>query len=171
MARGTIAVQTPRVALIRARIIPIISTMAASTIALLPVVASWPILPPFGLLMLLAWRLLRPELWPVWIGLPLGLFDDLLSGQPIGSAMSLWTGILLILDLMDSYVLWRDYWIDWLITSMAIIICVSSGCWFAGLNDAQISLMVVVPQMILSILCVPIMVRLCAHLDRWRLPA
>ena len=34
-------------------------------------------MPPFGLLVLLAWRLLRPELWRAWVGLPLGLPAEL----------------------------------------------------------------------------------------------
>jgi hypothetical protein len=51
----------------------------------LPIIAPAPVPPPLGFLLLLAWRLLRPGLLPPWAGLPLGLFDDLYSGQPTGS--------------------------------------------------------------------------------------
>jgi rod shape-determining protein MreD len=34
---------------------------------LLPIVATWPIVPDFAFLVLIAWRLLRPEMWrPTW---------------------------------------------------------------------------------------------------------
>lgn len=66
------------------------SILAGSLVTLLPVVATVPFLPPFGLLMFLGWRLLRPGALPVWAAAPLGLFDDLVSGQPLGSAVLLW---------------------------------------------------------------------------------
>ena len=60
---------------------PILSVMTGSMlVSILPVIAITPSLPPLGLLMLLGWRLLRPDLWPLWIAAPLGLFDDVLSG-------------------------------------------------------------------------------------------
>ena len=54
----------------------------------LPVIAPAPVLPPFGFMMLLAWRLLRPGLLPLWAGLPLGLFDDLYSAASRSAAAS-----------------------------------------------------------------------------------
>lgn len=158
-------------ALVRARSVPIISTMAGSATTLLPMVVTSPQVPPFGLLMLLSWRLLRPELWPAWIALPLGLFDDFLSGQPLGSAMCLWTALLLTLDLVDANLVWRDYWIDWAIAAIAIILCIAGGFWFTGLKHSGISLLILLPQMVFSILCFPLVVRLCVRLDRWRLPS
>jgi hypothetical protein len=72
----------------RMRIVPIASVMFASALPLmLPLIANSPVLPPLGLLFFLCWQLLRAEMWPVWIGLPLGLWDDLFSGAPIGTAM------------------------------------------------------------------------------------
>jgi rod shape-determining protein MreD len=170
MADTQITTESLRAARVRVRVVPVISTMLASLMGLLPLVTTWPLLPPTGLLMLLAWRLLRPELWPVWIGLPLGFFDDLISGQPLGTATAMWTIMLLILDLMDSYVIWRDYWIDWLIAAIAIMLYIVVGYWFSGLRTSEVSLAVTAPQMILSILSFPIFVRICARLDRWRLP-
>jgi rod shape-determining protein MreD len=171
MARRITSERDFRLALIRAGAVPIVTTMAGSACVLFPVIASWPALPPFGLLMLLAWRLMRPELWHAWIGLPLGLFDDLVSGQTIGTAVFLWTSILLILDFLDAQLLWRDYWVDWLMAAIAIIATISGGYWLSGLDSGHASLVIAVPQMILSILCFPLTVRLCRVLDKWRLPS
>ncbi|MFX5813291.1 hypothetical protein ABTE31_21535, partial [Acinetobacter baumannii] len=69
------------------RFVPALSVMVGSAVTLWPFIATFPILPPFGLLMLLGWRLTKPDSLRIWAPLPLGLFDDLISGQPLGTAM------------------------------------------------------------------------------------
>lgn len=166
----TITTESMRAARVRVRVVPVLATMLASLATILPMIATAPLMPPAGFVMLLAWRLLRPELWPVWIGIPLGLFDDIFSGQPIGTAMSLWTIALLIFDLIDSYVIWRDYWIDWLLAAIALTLYVIAGYWFSGQRGSPMELGVLIPQILLSILIFPLFVRICVRLDRWRLP-
>ena len=56
--------------------LPWVTILLASLTPLLPVIAPAPILPPMGFVMMLAWRLLRPGLLPLWAGAPLGAFDD-----------------------------------------------------------------------------------------------
>jgi rod shape-determining protein MreD len=153
----------------RLQLIPIVTTLLGSAIALLPFVTSAPILPPFGLLMALGWRLLRPELWAAWMALPLGLADDLITGAPPGTAMTLWTIAFLAIDLIDSRPMWRDHWLDWWIAAGAITWCAIGGWaigWFisgGGLAWA------VIPPTLIAIVAFPPIARLCAVLDRWRL--
>lgn len=154
---------------LRARVVPIATALAGSALAALPFVTDMPLLPPFGLLMLLAWRLLRPELWQAWIGLPLGLFDDLMSGQPIGSAMTLWTIVLLALDLSDNRAVWHDYWHDLLIAALALTFCIVGGWATVALTVPAPSLLTMVPQLLLAILLMPLAMRIAARLDRFRL--
>jgi rod shape-determining protein MreD len=170
MTEKTITTESMRAARIRVRAVPVVATIIASLASLLPMVSTAPLLPPAGFVMLLAWRLLRPELWPVWIGLPLGLVDDLVSGQPLGTAMSLWTLTLLILDLIDSYMIWRDYWIDWAVATLILVLYILAGYWFSGLLGSPMPLASLIPQILLSILIFPAFVRICVRLDRWRLP-
>ncbi len=153
----------------RARMVPVVSTLAGSLLHAAPVVASAPVLPPFGLLMLLSWRLLRPELWHAWIALPLGLFDDLAAGHPPGSAMTLWTFCFLLLDTLDSRLIWRDYWIEWSVAAALITLVMLGGWTVAVFVDGDHALLPVIPQLVVTILCFPATVRLCATLDRWRL--
>jgi len=170
MITRTITTESMRAARIRVRVVPVVATIVASLLSLLPMVSTAPLLPPTGFVMLLAWRLLRPELWPVWIGIPLGLVDDLLSGQPLGTAISLWTLTLLVLDLIDSYMIWRDYWIDWAVAAIATILYILAGYWFSGLRASPMAIESLIPQMLLSILVFPMFVRVCVRLDHWRLP-
>ena len=53
-----------------------LSVVLGSMTTLLPVVATVPLLPPFGLMMLLAWRLMRGDAMKVWMPVPLGFPDD-----------------------------------------------------------------------------------------------
>src|SRR3546814_10883039 len=53
--------------------------------------------------------LLRTEMWPVWIGLPLGLVDDLFSGAPIGTAVCLWTLASIAIHYFAQRIYWRGF--------------------------------------------------------------
>ncbi|MGE4323196.1 MAG: rod shape-determining protein MreD [Sphingobium sp.] len=151
---------------------PVITVLLGSMMTVLPFITQSPLLPPFGLLALLGWRLLRPELWRAWVGVPLGLFDDLMSGQPIGSAMFLWTVTLIAIDAIEQRLLWRDYWQDWLIAAAAIIFCTTGGVLFARLTGGgDVKLLLVAPQMVWTILLFPFVARQCVRIDRWRLMA
>lgn len=150
---------------------PAISVMIGSLIpAMLPMIAQTPLMPPLGLMLLIAWRMLRPEVWPLWVGLPLGLFDDLMSGQPLGSAVLLWTIILLALDFENQRHFWRDYWHGWFTASFALAFAIG-GSWtiirLAGYGGSAVQIL---PQIAYSIGLFPLSVRICASLDKWRLP-
>ncbi|WP_242122691.1 rod shape-determining protein MreD [Sphingobium sp. Sx8-8] len=151
---------------------PVITVMLGSLVTALPVIAQSPSMPIFGLLLLLSWRLLRPELWRAWIGLPLGLFDDIASGQPIGSAMFLWTVTLIGIDAIEHRMVWRSYRQDWLIATAAIIFSIAGGVFFAHITGGgKIKLLLVAPQMLWTVLLFPFVVRQCARIDRWRVMA
>jgi rod shape-determining protein MreD len=121
------------------------------------------------LLILLAWRLMRPGMWPAWIGLPLGLFDDLYNGQPFGSSAFIWSLCMIAVELVDLRGVWRDYMRDWLIAAVLIMFALLAGLGIIGLAFRAPEITIIVPQIIVSILFYPLAVRLCAHLDSWRL--
>jgi rod shape-determining protein MreD len=149
--------------------IPIASVVMASMITTLPIYAPLPILPPFGFLMFLAWRLMRPGLLPVWSGVPFGLTDDIFSGQPFGSAGLLWSLAMLTIEIIDSRAIWRDHIQDWLIAALLTIATLLGGLWITAMAHAASHPSILLPQIILSILLYPLVVRICARLDSWRL--
>lgn len=163
--------QDENVALIRARLslIPSASVIAGSLLPLTPIIAQAPVLPPLGLMIFLGWRFLRPEIWPIWAGIPLGLFDDLVSGNPIGGGMLLWTGILIALDLANNRMVWRDYWMDWVLATLALSGYILIMMVLTTLTGGGWTLIPILPQIFLTVLLVPIVLRFCARLDRWRL--
>lgn len=142
-----------------------LSVVLGSMLTLVPVVATVPLLPPFGLMMLLGWRLLRGDSLPVWAPVPLGFFDDMLSGQPLGSAMLLWTVCVLVIDVIDTRLVWRDFWQDWLIASGAIGFCLIAGRTIAAPFAAHVDTALCF-QILVACALFPLVTRLCARLDR-----
>ncbi|MFC4291370.1 rod shape-determining protein MreD [Sphingorhabdus arenilitoris] len=150
--------------------IPIASVLLGSMVTAMPIIESQPILPPFGLMIFLAWRLLRPGLWPMWAGLPFGMFDDIFSGQPFGSAALIWSLIMITLEIIDIRAVWRDHLQDWLIASFMMVLALFGGLLCAGLVfKARPDAIVLLPQILLCLLLYPLIVRIVARLDRWRL--
>lgn len=160
---------TPQRLSARLWLVPIVSTLAASALGLLPIVASAPILPPFGLLMALAWRLLRPEMWSPWMALPLGLADDLIGGAPLGTAATLWTIIFLAIDIVDHRPMWRDFWLDWWLATLAILFC-GLGDWAINAFVGGAALVTSwLPMAAVGVILFPAVAWTAARLDRWRL--
>lgn len=154
---------------LRAGSVPWLSIMLGSVLPVLVVADVMPLVPPLGLLMLLAWRMVRPGLLPLWAGAPLGAFDDLFSGQPFGSAIMLWSFALIGIELIEARFPWRGFWQDWFTAGLAALMV-----WFAALllSGARVTpelLVVAMPQALLSVLLYPILARMVASLDRFRL--
>ena len=154
---------------LRGQVTPIASTLFASSLSLLPIVSTAQLLPDFGLLALLAWRVLRPELWGARVGLTLGLAHDLITGGPLGLAMTLWTLLLLSFDFIDSRLLWRDYWVEWFFAGLAIATASAFEWKVADLMDAAGPMHTILPHILVSVLFFPAMLKIIAALDRWRL--
>ena len=150
---------------------PVVTVLIGSMLpSLLPIIAQTPLLPPFGFMIFIAWRLLRADIWPLWIGLPFGLFDDLMSGQPVGSAVFLWTVVLLAMEAESRRHFWRDYRNDWFSAAIAISFVLFGDWLFVRIGGNGGPVVQIVPQIAYSIGLFPLVVRMCAALDRWRLP-
>jgi rod shape-determining protein MreD len=152
-------------------VVPIASVMIASALPLmLPLVASSPVLPPLGLLFFLSWQLLRTEMWPVWIGLPLGLWDDLFSGAPIGTAVGLWTLASIAIAYFSQRIYWRGFLHDWAIGALLVAIIQAIAALITHLHaPAGRVLGLVAPQIVVSILLMPLFLRLTGKFDNFRL--
>ena len=149
--------------------IPWLSVMLASLAPLLPVLTPAPLVPPLAYIVLLAWRLLRPGLLPLWAGLPLGLWDDLFSGQPMGSAILLFSLTLIAIDLLELRFPWRGFWQDWLVSSLFMLIYIVLSALLSGAEINLLQMTLLTPQALLSFVLFPVIVRLVAVLDRVRL--
>ncbi|WP_271438775.1 rod shape-determining protein MreD [Pontixanthobacter luteolus] len=154
---------------VRAYSIPTLSVMAASILPFFFVSGGVAIIPPLGFLMLLGWRLVRPGLLPVWAGFPLGLFDDLFSGQPFGSAIFLWSAAMIAIEITETQLPRRSFAQDWTIFGLIILAYIFSAALLSGSDVSVLIILALGPQALLSVLLFPIIARMVARLDRIRL--
>ncbi|MBS0477325.1 MAG: rod shape-determining protein MreD [Proteobacteria bacterium] len=152
-----------------ALVTPWLLVMLGSLCPLMPLIASAPIVPPFGFLLLIGWQQLRPGLFPVWAGLPLGLFDDLYSGQPFGSAVLLWSVTMIALDVIEARFPWRGFWLNWLAAAGFIAAYLILSLLLSNLGGGHARLLILGPQLIVSVLTYPLAARLVGLFDRFRL--
>ncbi len=149
--------------------LPVLSIFIGTLIPVFFIASAYPLFPPLGFLMLLGWRIVRPGMLPIWAGFPLGMFDDLFSGQPFGSAMMLWSITMITIDIIDIRLPWRSFYQDWLIVSLVTGAYLILMLLVSGGNIGIPGLIALIPQFILSVLLFPILSRIIARLDRLRL--
>lgn len=152
-----------------ANIIPWASILLGSLLPMLAIAAALPMVPPLGFLLLLSWRLVRPGLLPVWAGFPLGLFDDLYSGQPFGFAILTWSVTLLVIELIEMRWPWRAFWQDWFTAGILSTLYLVTGWLLSGASPTLPALVAIVPQLVLTVLLFPVIARFVARLDELRL--
>lgn len=136
---------------------------------LLPIIPPSPIVPPLGFLFLLAWLQLRPGILPPWAGFPLGLLDDLMSGQPMGSAALLWSVSVLLLEFVEFRMPWRNFFQNWIIAAGLIVGYLLLSALFAGNADGPVVFRLIGPQILISVLLMPLISLIASLFDRFRL--
>lgn len=148
-----------------ATIVPWLSIALLSLAPLSPIIASAPVLPPLAFMLLIAWRLFRPGMLPLWAGAPLGFVDDLFSGQPIGSAVLLWSITMIALEALDNWQRWRSFWQDWAVAIVLIAIYLALAHMIAVMAGTIWYPSLLLPQLLISVLSFPLFTRLVAILD------
>ncbi len=154
---------------ILSRGVPWASVMVLSLMPFAPLFVSAPIMPPLAFMALLAWRMLRPGMLPVWAGAPLGAFDDLYSGQPFGSAVLLWSLAMVTMELVDIRLRWRGFVQDWALAGALIAAYLVLATLVSNMAGGAAPLRAIVPQIALALIVHPLVTRLVAALDRLRL--
>jgi rod shape-determining protein MreD len=149
--------------------LPWVTIVLGALAPLSPIIAPAPVLPPLAFMLLVAWKLLRPHVLPLWAGFPLGLLDDLYSGQPFGSGIMLFSCAMIALDLFEARFPWRSFWQNWLVAGTLIVAYLLIGALVSGAELTLVQLRVIIPQVLLSVLLFPLLASLVALLDRLRL--
>ncbi|WAT18312.1 rod shape-determining protein MreD [Aurantiacibacter sp. MUD11] len=148
---------------------PWLTIVLGSLAPLMPIIAAAPLLPPIGYMLLLAWRLARPGLMPMWSGILLGFLDDLFSGQPLGSAVLLFSLTMIAIELLELRFPWRNFMQDWLTASVMLTAYLVAAALVSGADITFSHMVLLLPQLLLSIILYPIIAKMVALLDRLRL--
>jgi rod shape-determining protein MreD len=149
--------------------VPWITILLASIAPMLPFIPGIAIVPPLGFMMMVAWKLMRPEQLPTWAGFPLGAFDDLFSGQPFGSAILLWSLAMIAMEVGEARFPWRNFVQDWLASGVLVATYLVMASILSGTGAGFTHIPYLLPQLLLSLMLFPIIARIIAILDRFRL--
>ncbi|HVI06497.1 MAG TPA: rod shape-determining protein MreD [Sphingomicrobium sp.] len=149
--------------------LPAANVVGASFLAALPIVSTSGWYPDFGYLVFISWRLLRADPWPAWWAAPLGFVNDLFTGYPVGFSIALWSATMLALDLIDRRTMWRDYWIEWVLATVLIVIDEGLQWRVAGLQGAAPPFTHMLPPIVISICLFPVFAWIITRVDAWRL--
>jgi rod shape-determining protein MreD len=152
-----------------ARYWPAASVALASSLSLLPIVTELGWGPDFGFLLMVAWRLLRSDAIPSWCAAPLGLFNDLVTGAPVGLSVTTWTAAMLLLDLAARRTMWRDYWIEWLLAALLLFMAQLIRWRVDALMGAPYDFRLIWSPWIIAVLAFPLAAFAASAIDRWRL--
>jgi rod shape-determining protein MreD len=152
-----------------ATFVPAATLVAASLLSALSIISTSGGYSDFGVLVLIGWWLLRADPWPAWWAAPLGLVNDLFTGQPIGFSVAMWSGTMLALDLIDRRTMWRDYWMEWVLAAVLIAINEWLEWQVAALVGARVPFGQIAAPLAIGIFAFPIVAFFVARLDRWRL--
>ncbi len=83
--------------------------------------------------------------------------------------MTLWTIAFLGFDIVDTRPMWRDYWLDWWLASVAILFCGVGDWLITGFVSGAAPVWTILPTLAIGIVFYPAVVWICSRLDRWRL--
>lgn len=149
--------------------VPAATVLGGTLLSTLPIIAESGWFPDFGFLVLIAWRLLRSDIWPSWWAAPLGFVNDIVTGDPVGLSVTMWTFSMLALDLLDRRTIWRDYWIEWALAALLILLNEVAQWQVAGWMGAPVPFSAIIPPLLISVAAFPIAAWFVMRFDRWRL--
>jgi len=149
--------------------IPYLSILLGSMLPAFALAGTMPFLPPLGFLLFFAWRLIRPGLMPMWIGIPLGAFDDLFSGQAFGSGILLWSIAMITIEFVEARWPWRGFRQDWGTYVVASVLYLLLAWMISGSILTLHHLVSMGPQVLLSVFLYPIIAVMVSTLDKLRL--
>lgn len=149
--------------------VPAATVLGGTLLSTLPIIAESGWFPDFGFLVLIAWRLLRSDIWPSWWAAPLGFVNDIVTGDPVGLSVTMWTFSMLALDLLDRRTIWRDYWIEWALAALLILLNEVAQWQVAAWMGAPVPFSAIIPPLLISVAAFPIAAWFVMRFDRWRL--
>ncbi len=144
---------------------------AASIIFLLilmtaPVVLPWPALPQLGLLGVFVWATFQPGLMPPWLAFFIGLVADLLFGLPLGVEATLFALTALFVRLFESRFGHHRFGFDWMVAGLVALAHGLIGWQLLSMAGVDGPLEPLLLQACTTVAAYPLVVLLCARLQR-----
>ena len=86
-----------------------------------------------------------------------------------GSGVLLFSLALIVIELVEIRFPWRTFWLDWLTACCLVVPYLVLAALLSGAEATLVQLGVIAPQIVLSLVLFPLIARMVAVLDRFRL--
>lgn len=144
---------------------------AGFTLALLflmtaPLLVPVPVFPQLGLLGIFVWAMFQPGLMPPWAAFLIGIVADLLFAQPIGINATLFAATAAFVRVFEARYGHHAHSFDWGVASALIIAFEFLTAQLMALAGRPIPLQPLAWQAVTSIIAYPLVVWLCAFVQR-----
>jgi rod shape-determining protein MreD len=156
------------------RLLPVIISLALTLAVVLPIgLPQWGILaPPLLLIAVFYWSIVRPDLMPPTAAFVLGLFQDLLTGAPLGSGAFIMVLTQWTMRGQQRYLINRPFFLMWAaFAPVAIIAGVLDWLVYALINFHAVPILGALVRMVLGIVLFPVVAWLILIPTHRTLPA
>ncbi len=148
------------------RTVPFLFVLTAGVAMTIPLTETLPLVPHFAFLAVYVWVQFQPSLLPAWLGFPLGLAVDLLTGMPLGVNAALLPALALILRHIPPNMRPRHYLFDWLLVLPFAMLYLVLAMHLAGFAGVVTPFGPLVLQAALTAIAYPVIAWACARVQR-----
>lgn len=146
--------------------VPAATTLVLVLVMTAPLVVPVPLFPQVAVLSIFIWATFQPGLMPPWVGFLLGLVADLLFAQPLGVNATLFAATAGFVRFFESRYGHHGHGFDWGVAG-ALIIAFEVLTWqLMALAGRPVPLLPLGWQVLTSVIAYPLVVALCAAIQR-----
>jgi rod shape-determining protein MreD len=146
--------------------VPALTTLALVFVMTAPLVVSVPVFPLLALLSVFVWATFQPGLMPPWAAFLIGLVADLLFAMPLGINATLFAMAAAFVRTFESRYGHHAHGFDWGVATAVIIVFQLLTWQLMALAGRPVPLPPMLWQVVTSVAAYPVMVALCAAIQR-----
>ena len=147
-------------------LVPSLSVLALLLVMTLPLLMPVPVFPQLGMLAIFVWATFQPGLMPPLAAFLLGMCADLLFAQPLGVNATLYASMAAFVRIWETRYGHHGHNYDWGVASVVIIAFAALTSQLMALAGRPVPLLPMGWQVATSIIAYPIVVALCAAIQR-----
>ena len=147
-------------------LVPSFSVVALLLVMTAPLLVPAPVFPQLGMLGIFVWATFQPGLMPPWAAFLIGLIADLLFAQPLGVNATLFAATAAFVRVFEARYGHHGLGFDWGVSSLVILAFALLTTQFMSLAGQPVPLLPMGWQVVTSIVAYPIVVWLCAEIQR-----
>lgn len=146
--------------------VPAAVTLGLVFVMTAPLIEPVPIFPQLALIGVFVWSTFQPGLMPPWVAFLIGLVADLVFGQPVGINATLFAAAAAFVRIFEARYGHHAHGFDWAVSTALIMIFELLTWQLMAVAGRPVPLLPMAWQVLTSALAYPLVVALCANVQR-----